>query len=349
MTAGPDDPTLQRGGPPVLRLRPRRPAAGRRPPLRPPLVPRRRASAGRAPGRRRGPASSHLAARAACRPVRRSERHAATLRERIVTDALLRGEADRDQNVYLGALFTRALTHAVPGRDLPAGRPWPRRPRRCAGRASAACRSRCAARPRPRWAARCPTTAGSRSTCRASTTIELDAADGVVRGRRRRAAAHDPPALAEHGLALAGLSVEPGRHARRLVRHRRHRHERLRARRARSTACGPPTCCCRRASTCASTTTAGSTCPTRAAAQDAGGRREPRRGSRRAATAARRSPTSPGSEGVFGLLLQLTVAVEPRPEIGAFLLRSRTRADALAAASLDRTRAPGARCRVPRT
>jgi hypothetical protein len=36
------------------------------------------------------------------------------LRERIVTDALLRGEADRDQNVYLGKLFTRSLTHAVP-------------------------------------------------------------------------------------------------------------------------------------------------------------------------------------------------------------------------------------------
>jgi len=37
-----------------------------------------------------------------------------SLRERIVTDALLRGEADRDQNVYLGKLFTRTLTRAVP-------------------------------------------------------------------------------------------------------------------------------------------------------------------------------------------------------------------------------------------
>jgi len=36
------------------------------------------------------------------------------LAERIVTDALLRGEADRDQNVYLGKLFTRTLTRAVP-------------------------------------------------------------------------------------------------------------------------------------------------------------------------------------------------------------------------------------------
>jgi glycolate dehydrogenase FAD-linked subunit len=39
---------------------------------------------------------------------------AGTLRERIVTDAFLRSEADRDQNVYLGKLFTRQLTRAVP-------------------------------------------------------------------------------------------------------------------------------------------------------------------------------------------------------------------------------------------
>jgi FAD/FMN-containing dehydrogenase/ferredoxin len=34
--------------------------------------------------------------------------------ERIVTDDLLRSEADRDQNVYLGRLFTRRLTRAMP-------------------------------------------------------------------------------------------------------------------------------------------------------------------------------------------------------------------------------------------
>src|SRR5574341_1515384 len=39
---------------------------------------------------------------------------APALRERIVTDSVLRSEADRDQNVYLGRLFTRTLTHAVP-------------------------------------------------------------------------------------------------------------------------------------------------------------------------------------------------------------------------------------------
>lgn len=36
------------------------------------------------------------------------------LRDRIITDALLRAELDRDQNVYLGPLFTRVLTRAVP-------------------------------------------------------------------------------------------------------------------------------------------------------------------------------------------------------------------------------------------
>jgi glycolate oxidase len=37
-----------------------------------------------------------------------------TLNDRVITDTFLRGEADRDQNVYLGALFTRVLTRAVP-------------------------------------------------------------------------------------------------------------------------------------------------------------------------------------------------------------------------------------------
>ncbi len=37
-----------------------------------------------------------------------------SLPERIVTDTFLRAEADRDQNVYFGRLFTRVLTHAVP-------------------------------------------------------------------------------------------------------------------------------------------------------------------------------------------------------------------------------------------
>jgi glycolate oxidase len=37
-----------------------------------------------------------------------------TLIDRVITDSFLRGEADRDQNVYLGGLFTRVLTRAVP-------------------------------------------------------------------------------------------------------------------------------------------------------------------------------------------------------------------------------------------
>src|SRR6267142_2916692 len=41
-------------------------------------------------------------------PARRS------LEQRLITDTQLRTEADRDQNVYLGALFTRTLTQAVP-------------------------------------------------------------------------------------------------------------------------------------------------------------------------------------------------------------------------------------------
>ncbi|HKQ58490.1 MAG TPA: FAD-binding oxidoreductase, partial [Candidatus Eisenbacteria bacterium] len=37
-----------------------------------------------------------------------------SLCDRVITDAFLRSEADRDQNVYLGGLFTRVLTRAVP-------------------------------------------------------------------------------------------------------------------------------------------------------------------------------------------------------------------------------------------
>jgi len=43
-----------------------------------------------------------------------SDRHADTLAQRIVTDATLRAEADRDQNVYLSRLFTRGLSRALP-------------------------------------------------------------------------------------------------------------------------------------------------------------------------------------------------------------------------------------------
>jgi hypothetical protein len=36
------------------------------------------------------------------------------LHDRIVTDGFMRSELDRDQNVYLGPMFTRVLTCAVP-------------------------------------------------------------------------------------------------------------------------------------------------------------------------------------------------------------------------------------------
>ncbi len=65
---------------------------------------------------RRAPARTLALARslaASLAPVAEGEA-AASLRERIVTDELLRAEADRDQNVYLGKLFTRTLTRAVP-------------------------------------------------------------------------------------------------------------------------------------------------------------------------------------------------------------------------------------------
>ncbi|HTO89794.1 MAG TPA: FAD-binding protein [Candidatus Sulfotelmatobacter sp.] len=47
-------------------------------------------------------------------PAARSGARAATLAERLVTEAFVREEADRDQNVYLGKLFTRTLTRAIP-------------------------------------------------------------------------------------------------------------------------------------------------------------------------------------------------------------------------------------------
>jgi len=39
---------------------------------------------------------------------------AQSLRDRIVTDGFLRSELDRDQNVYLGSFFTRVLTRSIP-------------------------------------------------------------------------------------------------------------------------------------------------------------------------------------------------------------------------------------------
>ncbi len=78
---------------------------------------------GRAPGERDAPARSLELARSLFAALEhlpdesaagRSGARAETLAARLVTDSLLRAEADRDQNVYLGKLFTRTLTRAVP-------------------------------------------------------------------------------------------------------------------------------------------------------------------------------------------------------------------------------------------
>jgi len=66
----------------------------------------------RAPRRSRELAAQLLARLAALPGIPRQ--HAATLPQRLVTDAVLRGEADKDQNVYLGAAFTRFLSNALP-------------------------------------------------------------------------------------------------------------------------------------------------------------------------------------------------------------------------------------------
>lgn len=44
----------------------------------------------------------------------RAPRHTETLPQRLVTDDVLRREADKDQNVYLGPAFTRLLSNALP-------------------------------------------------------------------------------------------------------------------------------------------------------------------------------------------------------------------------------------------
>ena len=108
-----------------------------------------------APLRTRGLAASLLDTLSSIsRHDRADEAAAATLAERIVTDAFLRAEADRDQNVYLTPLFTRTLTNALPDVIFqPAS-------------LAEVCEVFRWARARPRWVDRCRTTAAARSTCR---------------------------------------------------------------------------------------------------------------------------------------------------------------------------------------
>ena len=76
---------------------------------------------GVAPLKRPGPSRTRALAASLFDAMSKVVRHGAadqaaekTLADRIITDELLRTESDRDQNVYLTALFTRTLTQAVP-------------------------------------------------------------------------------------------------------------------------------------------------------------------------------------------------------------------------------------------
>src|SRR5437867_1863064 len=73
---------------------------------------------GRAPAEREAPARTRALAQSLEEALKAEAgddaNAAASQRLRLITNAFLRGEADRDQNVYLGGLFTRRLTHAVP-------------------------------------------------------------------------------------------------------------------------------------------------------------------------------------------------------------------------------------------
>ena len=148
---------------------------------------------------------------------------------RIVTDLLLREEADRDQNVYLGKLFTRRLTHAVPDvifqpistAECAAALEWARErqvPVTLRGAAS--------------------TAMGGAVPSDAGLTLDLSRLDAIEIDERERVAMIGAGArlrtihqrLAEQRAGAPFLSLEPGRHAGRLVRDRWHRAQRLRSR-----------------------------------------------------------------------------------------------------------------------
>lgn len=69
---------------------------------------------GRSPSERSAPSRTRELAGSLFHAIAEGDGSSAGLSERIVTDPVLRQEADRDQNVYLGGLFTRRLTRAVP-------------------------------------------------------------------------------------------------------------------------------------------------------------------------------------------------------------------------------------------
>ncbi len=253
------------------------------------------------------------------------------LAERVVTDALLRHEANRDQNVYLGPLFTRTLTHAVPdliflpasAAEAAAALRWARTggvPVTLRGAASTA------------MGGAVPNDAGLTLDLARLDGIEIDAADQVCvlgAGARLRTV-HER--LAERGLALraypsnlggtfAGWFLTGGIGLNAFARGRAL--DQVRA--------------------------ADLLLPNgeHVRFHDDGRLDVPHEGGHRRTLPAAESADwfrargyAPltladlaGSEGVFGVLLHLTVAIEPRPAIGAFLLSFARREDALAAAA----------------
>ena len=286
-----------------------------------------------APARTRSLAVSLFEALSAVERRGADEPAAGTLRERIVTDSLLRAEADRDQNVYLGPLFTRTLTNALPDvifqpislAEVSAVFRWARAngvPLALRGAGTTA------------MGGSVPNDGGVTLDLSRLDGIDVDAADGtcIVGAGARLRAVHER--LARRGLALsvypsnlggtlAGWFVSGGIGLNAFGRGGAldcvkvvdvvlpaGEHVRFHAD-GRLDAPGD-------AASSHRATYAGK------AALDWFGSRgyEPITLADLAA-----------SEGAFGLVLRLTVAVEPRPEIGAFLLEFSTQPQALAAAA----------------
>jgi len=265
---------------------------------------------------------------------------AATLNDRVLTDTFLRGEADRDQNVYLGALFTRVLTRAVPDVIFqPVSLGEAARALRWAREARVPVTLRGAASTAMGGAV--PNDGGLTLDLSRLDQIDLDAEDGVVvvgAGARLRTI-HER--LAAEGLALrvypsnlggtfigwfvtggigmnaygSGRALDSVRVADVLLPAGEH---------VRFHDDG------------------------RLDVPDEGHRRRTLPASEREGWFAAHGyrpmglADLPGSEGVLGLVLRLAVAVEPRPAIGAFLLAFARREDALEAATWLRREAGGA-------
>ncbi len=280
-----------------------------------------------APPRTRGLALSLMQAILA---LPESEEAQRSLPERLITDAFLRAEADRDQNVYIGAFFTRVLTRAVPDlifqpihfAEAACALAWARRERvpvTLRGAASTA------------MGGSVPQEAGLTLDMSRFDTIEIDAADGVcvVGAGARLRTIHTR--LAERGLALkaypsnlggtlAGWFVTGG------IGMNAYANGRALDTVRSADALLPDGTHVRFHDDGRLDVPDGARRKTLAAAASAAWFRE--RGCEPIALA-----DLAGSEGIHAVLLQLTVRVERRPEIGAFLLAFARREDALDAAA----------------